>query len=130
MTTPRRYVTLEEAQRAIKAMPRLNLAQPGMANVLVNHLSPEDRMAYMEGINRYDHNVELGKWGSTPHACAEMGVDPDVARRAHDSFQVDYVCERLQQRKSDADLPLPETTRRDVLDAAFDAHSTPDPEET
>lgn len=101
----------------------LNLAHPGRMRSVLEALDPEDRARLIEGANVYDHEVAMGRHGSREKACEELEVDPTVARRVHDGLQVEYVCHQLQARKSDADLPPPPLTRRDVLSAAFDAHT-------
>ena len=128
MTAPkRRYVTGAEVEQLLKDNPRLNLNVPGSTTLIRQHLSPEDDRDLLQGLNRIDNNVELGRWGDPARVCAEMGVDPGVAARVYNSAQVDYVCNALQERRgNDADLPLPEITRRDQIGAAMDAYSTPE----
>jgi hypothetical protein len=131
MTAPkRRYVTGAEVEQLLKDHPRLNLNVPGSMTLIRQHLSPEDDQLLLQGLNRIDNAVELGRWGDPARVCAEMEADPGVTARVYNSAQVDYVVSKLEERRSDATLPLPEITRRDQIGAAMDAFDTPDPEET
>jgi hypothetical protein len=114
---------LPYAEADIWLNPQINMAAPGRMKTILEALPDADVKRVIAGATHYNHQVELGRHGDPEHAAREMEVDPDVARRIHEGMEVDTVCTALQNRRSDADLPPPEITRRDILSAAFDAHS-------
>jgi len=114
------------AQADIKANPQINLACPGRMKTILASLPPADAERLIAGASEYDHQVQLGHHGDPEYVAKALECDPDVARRIHEGFEVDTVCTALQQRRSDATLPIEPPTRRDALSAAFDAFDTPE----
>lgn len=95
----------------------------GMTKVLAT-LPPEDRQRVTEIANLYAHQRDCGRHGRPQDVLDAFDVPRDVAEAVVDGLEVDYVAAELQRRRgSDGDRPLPELTRRDYIDAAFDAHS-------
>lgn len=105
----------------IAANPKINMAAPGRMKTILEALPADDVTRLIAGSNYYSHQVEIGRHGDVAKAAAEMEVDPDVARRIHEGMEVDTVCTALQNRRSDADLPIEPPTRRDVIGAALDS---------
>jgi hypothetical protein len=67
---------------------------------------------------------EMGRWGNVDRACKLLETDREIVDAVVDGCVTDYVCMQLQERRGcDADRPLPEITRRDVIDAAVTAAS-------
>jgi hypothetical protein len=109
------------AQADIWANPQINMAHPGRMKTIIEALPADDAARLIAGATHYDHQVQLGRHGDPDYAAREMEVDPDVARRIHEGMEVDTVCTALQNRRSDADLPIEPPTRRDVIGAALDS---------
>ena len=123
MTDPKHAI--DSLARVLKD-PTLTIGPGGVRRALMT-LTPAHRAQVMANIDAVNDHQDLGRHAGDPR----FGDDPVKARGLHreslnklvGGATVDYVCEALQLRKSDAQLPLPELTRRDHISAAFDAHS-------
>lgn len=103
---------------------------PGTGARIMRSLPVDQRLKTYLAAEEYLDQQALGKHGSTQYA---LDVHlPDKADQAGftkfvEQLEIDDTAHRLQQRRgTDADLPPPDITRRDVLSAAFDAHSQED----
>jgi len=99
----------------------------GLASQSVRNMSPTEakRFGYMVSSfmnlrDQQDANHDRGT-KIFDKTAREMGSTPEIIRRQLDSIDGDQIAIVLQERRSDADLDLPELTRRDVLSASYDA---------
>ena len=107
----------------------------GGMSKLVGLLPPSDREVVKLAVNLIDHEQELGRHGNSHKVHAVLGttshLDRAVVDKVVDGLTVDYVTATLLGRMgSDLDIPPPPLDRRDVIDAAIDAHSAPSTQET
>lgn len=97
--------------------------RPGQTIKVIQQLDPADRAGLLKGMFELQTEEELGRHGNPLRVADKYDADLYASRRCLDGLQIDAACLELSNRKSDADLPLPEPTRRDHIDAAFTAHT-------
>ncbi|MBL8353175.1 MAG: hypothetical protein JNL87_23015 [Burkholderiaceae bacterium] len=120
-----------------KGLPQRPMSQLELAGELVRRERPAvggmtkllgalpagDRQRVVTVANLYAHERELGRHGNPQDVAEIFEVPKDIAEAVVDALEVDYVAAELGRRRSDADLPLPELTRRDEISAALDVHN-------
>lgn len=87
-------------------------------------LAADDRDVIRTAIADMDHQKELGRYGDPDAAAKRFGCSRETLEAMADHTVTDYVCHQLQERKSDATLPIPEATRRDLIGAALEMHNS------
>ena len=69
-----------------------------------------------------DHE-DAGRHGNKKGVYEHFEIDPKIGERVLSGLQTDHVAnELINRRGNDSSLPPPELTRRDVIEAAFDAN--------
>ena len=100
--------------------------RPGEITNILKMLPPDQRLHVAKAAIAMEDARDFGKHASHEVVYRAFDVAPthrDILNRITDGLEVDQVVRTLTARKSDADLPPPELTRRDHLRAAFDAHN-------
>jgi len=115
---------LQELGENIRHEHDLGLIVPGgMVRVLKNCVSKEDKQFVHNLIKAGEGHKELGKYGDLDRVARTFGIDRPLLDMTIEHVEMDYVADELQHRRgSDADLEIPEVSRRDELEAAYDAH--------
>jgi hypothetical protein len=99
---------------------------PGETTRLIASLPLVERAEAAAAIEAYHEEKQLGRHGDTQRLLDSWGGDRETVEALEEGAAIDHVTRALIERRgSDGDRPLPELTRRDYLDAAIDAHSSP-----
>jgi hypothetical protein len=111
---------LELVGETIRQEARHGQIKPGgMVSTIVG-LPADIRTPVVKAMLAADNERELGRHGDLDRVCRDHEVDKEIVNAVMDHMESDYVAWSLQERRgSDADLPLPEITRRDVISAAM-----------
>ena len=114
---------LDYAGQIFSRLHKAEEIKPGGTTRALYSLPEEEQKQVREVVNLYHEHKEFGRHGHPEFVLDAFDVDKDVADAVEAGLEMDYVAAALQHKRgSDADLPIPELTRRDHLDAAFDAH--------
>jgi hypothetical protein len=115
---------LELIGETVRSEHRAGRIAPGGMTAVIQSLPTETAFAVCAAVDACGNQQELGRHGDVDRVSTTFEVDRPLLEVVTDQVDVDYVCHQLQARRgSDADLPVPELTRRDYLSAALDAHS-------
>lgn len=94
----------------------------GTFNKVLAQLPPEERAEAMREISAYHEQKELGRHGDPEGIARELDSDPEILEAAEKATINEFITRELVDRRgNDGSRELPELTRRDYLDAAFDA---------
>jgi hypothetical protein len=118
-----RHYSIEDASQALRKGKNEDIPVGG-ASRLFNNLRPEDQLSVADAVRRYDHELEMGRHGSTAKLVNELGLDKEQAQdlqRFHSAAYADEIAIGLEARNREVDVP-PLNSRDHVL-AAFELHN-------
>ena len=120
---PRQNMTpIGLAGHVVKGTIKKQYQVGGMTRMLYQLPEP-DMMHVLRVANLVDDQEDRGRYGNKQSVYEHFEVEPAVGERVLAGLQTDHVAnELINRRGNDSSLPLPELTRRDVIEAAFDAN--------